>query len=122
MTERERPASRTPLTDDPTAPNDGLDPGEENVTPQARRHHGAVDDPTHPDFHTTGHRFLPHGTDLAGMPERTLVVDEHSSQTAGPGAATQAQLGGRPPLPGSTDPDAPGDPRADRPGAEPDST
>ena len=70
-------------------------------TPAERRHHGAVDDPAHAEFATVEHRDLPQPADLVGSPERALVVDDHASQTAGPGAATQAELGGRPPVPGS---------------------
>ena len=111
------------MTDDPTAPADGLDPGDASRrTPTDRRHHGAVDDPAHPEFATVEHRDLPQPADLVGGAERALVVDDHASQTAGPGAATQAVLGGRPPVPGSTDSDDPRDPRRERPDAEPSST
>ena len=110
------------MTDDPTTPRDGLDPGDAERVPAAPRHHGGVNDPAHPDFFTTEHRDLPQPTDLAGSAERALVVDDHASQTAGPGAATQAELGGRPPAPGSTNPDDASDPRRDRPDAEPSST
>ncbi len=95
--------------------------GDEKRAPVDARHHGAVDDPAHAEFGTVEHRDLPQPTDLAGSPERALVVDDYGSQTAGPGAATQAALG-RPPVPGSTDPDDPADPRRDRPDAEPAST
>ena len=91
-------------------------------TPSEPRHHGAVDDPSHAEFATVEHRDLPQPADLVGSAERALVVDDHASQTAGPGAATQAALGGRPPVPGSTEPDHPGDPRHDRPDDEPSST
>jgi hypothetical protein len=113
------PASPMPWTDDPTRPDDGLDPGEENLVPPAPRHHGGIDDPAHPDYFSTEHRRLPQAIDLTGMPERDLIVDDHASQTAGPGAATQADLGGRPAIRGSTDPAAPGDPRRDRSDAQP---
>ena len=123
MTDDEpRPAPRTPLTDDPTLPNDGLDPGEEHRVPPAPRYHGGVDDPAHPDYFTTEHRGLPQAMDLRGQPERGLVVDDHASQTAGAGAATQAELGGRPPVPGSTDAGDPRDPRHGRSDAEPSPT
>jgi len=93
------------------------------TTPDPRdveaRHHGAIDDPAHAEFAMIEHRDLPQPTDLAGSPERALVIDDHASQTAGPGAATQAELGGRAPIPGSTDRNAPGDPRRHRPDAEP---
>jgi hypothetical protein len=112
----------TPLTDDPTRQRDGLDPGEEHETPGTARHHGGVRDPAHPDFFTTEHRDLPDPRDPLDQPERRLAVDDHASQTAGPGAATQAQVGGRTPVPGATRPDEPGDPRRDRPDAEPAST
>jgi hypothetical protein len=115
-------APETPLTDDPNRPADGLDPGDAARVPSAARHHGAIDDPAHPAFEAVEHRALPQPTDLAGSPERSLVVDDHASQTAGPGAATQAELGGRAPVPGSTDPGDPHDPRRDRPDAEPAST
>jgi hypothetical protein len=117
--ERSGPAPRTPITDDPTLPNDGLDPGEEHAVPPAPRSHGGVDDPAHPDFFTTEHRGLPQAVDLRPQPERGLVVDDHASQTAGPGSATQAQVGGQPANPGTADPEAPGDPRRDRPDAQP---
>ena len=117
--ERSRPAPRAAWTDDPTLPNDGLDPGEEHEVPPARRHHGGVDDPAHPDYFTTGHRRLPQSADLRGQPERDLIVDDHASQTAGRGSATQAQVGGRPANPGSADNEAAGDPRRDRPDAQP---
>jgi len=119
MTDDARPAGKAAWTDDPTAPDDGLDPGEENEVPPAPRYHGGVDDPAHPDYFTTEHRGLPHGTDLAGMPERDLVVDDHASQTAGAGAATQGEVAGRAPIPGATDARMPGDPRRDRPDAQP---
>ena len=112
----------TPMTDDPTSPADGMDPGEEHRAPAAARHHGGVNDPEHPDFFTTAHRNLPAPVDPLDQPERRLTVDDHASQTAGPGAATQAQVGGRAPVPGATRPDDPGDPRRDRPDAEPAST
>ena len=117
--ERSRPAPPSPVTDDPTLPNDGLDPGEEHAVTPAPRHHGGVDDPAHPDFFTTEHRGLPQAVDLRPQPERGLVVDDHASQTAGPGSATQAQVGGQPANPGTADPEAPGDPRRDRPDAQP---
>ena len=116
--ERSRPAPSQPWTDDPNLPNDGLDPGEENRIPQAPRHHGGVDDPAHPDYFTTEHRHLPQSMDLRGQPERDLVVDDHASQTAGPGSATQAAMG-QPATPGSADRNTPGDPRRDRPDAQP---
>jgi hypothetical protein len=50
------------------------------------------------------------------------VVDDHANQTAGRGAATQAELGGRPPVPGSSDSGDPRDPRHARPDGEPSST
>ncbi|HET7830150.1 MAG TPA: hypothetical protein VFL03_11380 [Candidatus Limnocylindrales bacterium] len=113
-----QPAPDQPWTDDPTLQSDGLDPGEENEVPQARRHHGGVDDPAHPDYFTTGHRRLPQAQDLRGQPERDLVVDDHASQTAGAGAATQATIG-QPAVPGSADSDDHDDPRHDRPDAQP---
>ena len=110
------------MTDDPTTPRDGLDPGDAERVPPAPRYHGGVNDPAHPDFFTVEHRDLPQPTHLAGSDERVLVVDDHASQTAGPGAATQAELGGRPPVPGSIERDDERDPRRDRPDAEPSST
>jgi hypothetical protein len=110
------------MTDDPTAPRDGLDPGDAEQVPPTPRYHGGVNDPAHPDFFTTEHRDLAQPADLMGSPERDLVVDDHASQTAGPGAATQAALGGRPPVPGSTDSGDPRDPRHAQPDAEPSST
>ena len=110
------------MTDDPTTPADGLDPGDVARAPATPRHHGAVDDPAHPEFAMVEHRDLPQPTELTGSPERALVVDDHASQTAGPGAATQAQLGGRPPVPGRRRPDDPADPRHDPPDGEPAST
>ena len=110
------------MTDDPTAPRDGLDPGDAGRVPPTPRSHGGVKDPAHPDFFTTEHRDLPQPADLRVSDERALVVDDHASQTAGPGAATQAELGGRPPVPGSTDTGDPRDPRHARPDAEPSST
>jgi hypothetical protein len=117
-------AQGTPLTDDPTpgGDRDGMDPGEERRSPAVDRHHGGVKDPTHPDYFTVEHRYLPDPSDPLDQPERRLTVDDHASQTAGPGAATQAQLGGRTPSPGATRPDSPDDPRRDRPDAEPAST
>ena len=116
--ERERPAPSQAWTDNPNLPEDGLDPGEENRVPQASRHHGAIDDPAHPEYATTENRRLPQAQDLVGQAERDLVVDDHASQTAGPGSGTQATIG-EPANPGSADPDAPGDPRRDRPDAQP---
>ena len=110
------------MTDDPTAPRDGLDPGDAERVPPTPRYHGGVNDPAHPDFFTVEHRNLAQPADLRGSPERALVVDDHASQTAGPGAATQAELGGRPPVPGSTDAGDQRDARHDRPDAEPSST
>jgi hypothetical protein len=110
------------MTDDPTAPRDGLDPGDEERLPPTPRYHGGVNDPAHPDFFTTEHRDLAQPADLRGSDERALVVDDHASQTAGPGAATQAELGGRPPVPGSTDAGDPRDPRHGRSDAEPSPT
>jgi hypothetical protein len=112
----------TPLTDDPTRPRDGLDPGEEHEAPAASRHHGGVKDPAHPDFFTVDHRYLDDPSDPLAMPERRQVVDDHLSQTVGAGAATQAEIGGVPGKPGETRPDTPGDPRADLPVPAPDST
>lgn len=117
-TARARPTDASALTDDPTRPADGLDPGETGSVPLAPRHHGGVIDPAHPDFFTTAHRNLRPPDDPLAMPERRLTVDDHASQTAGPGAATQATMG-RPAETGETRPDAPGDPRADRPDAQP---
>jgi hypothetical protein len=110
--------------DDPTpgGRRDGLDPGEEHRTPDADRHHGGVKDPSHPDFFTTDHRYLSDPMDPLDQPERALTVDDHQSQTAGAGSATHADVGGRPPVPGTTRSDAPGDPRRERPTAEPDAT
>jgi hypothetical protein len=110
--------------DEPTdiGRRDGLDPGEEGKTPDADRYHGGVKDPTHPDFFTVDHRYLPDPTDPLDAPERRQTVDDHASQVSGPGAATQAELGGRTPAPGHDRPDAPQDPRRDRPDAEPAST
>ena len=110
------------MTDDPTTPRDGLDPGDAERVPPTPRYHGGVNDPAHPDFFTTGHRDLAQPADLRGSAERALIVDDHASQTAGPGAATQAELGGRPPVPGSTDAGDPRDPRHARSDAEPSST
>jgi hypothetical protein len=110
------------MTDDPTAPRDGMDPGDADRLPPAPRYHGAVHDPAHPEFFTTEHRDLAQPADLRGSDERALVVDDHASQTAGPGAATQAQVGGRPPVPGSADAGDPRDPRHTRPDADPSPT
>ena len=110
------------MTDDPTTPRDGLDPGDAERVPTTPRYHGGVNDPAHPDFFTTEHRDLAQPADLRGSAERSLVVDDHASQTAGPGAATQAEIGGRPPVPGSTDAGDPRDPRHARSDAEPSST
>jgi hypothetical protein len=116
--ERSRPVSAQPWTDDPTLPNDGLDSGEENEVPPAGRHHERVDDPAHPDVFTPRHRDLPQAADLRGQPERDLVVDEHASQTAGAGSATQATIG-KPAVPASADRDHADDPRHDRPDGQP---
>jgi hypothetical protein len=102
-----------PFADDPTAPGDGLDPGEEGRVPQAPRHHGGVIDPAHPDYFTTGHRFLPDPSDPLDQPERRLVVDDYASRTTGVSGTTQ---------PHAPVPDPSTDPRRDRPVAEPDST
>jgi hypothetical protein len=113
------------MTDDPTpgGRRDGLDPGEEHRTPDADRHHGGVKDPEHPDFFSTDHRYLPRDVEVQGQPERSLVVDDHASATAGAGSRTQAQLAGPPPSsPDDPRPDAPGDPRGRLPDAEPDAT
>jgi hypothetical protein len=110
------------MTDDPTTPRDGLDPGDAERVPPTPRYHGGVNDPAHPDFFTTEHRGLAQPPDLLGSPERDLVVDVHASQTAGSGAATQAELGGRPPVPGSSDTGDPRDPRHARPDADASST
>ena len=106
--ERTRPADRVaPVRGRRGRPGDGPMTGDRapGGTPSERRHHGAVDDPAHAEFATVEHRDLPQPADLVGSAERALVVDDHASQTAGPGAATQAELGGRPPVPGSTDAD-----------------
>lgn len=68
--------------DDPTpgGRRDGMDPAEDERTPDAQRPHGGVRDIAHPEFYDIDTRRIPEPGDQLAPDPRALVVDDLESR------------------------------------------
>lgn len=81
------------MFDDPQAVRGTTPVPHEEDAPLAPRAHGAVRNPTHPEYFDIGHRQLSDPVDALGDPVRRLVIDDHASLTRGDGARTATTAG-----------------------------